>query len=533
MKKALTVIIATLVVLLPTIAGLIIYFMPEDPATQQVSITGTFYDGEGVTFDFTRSKNALLCTFFDELESNSIATELATSRIRYDKIFYANMKKGDVETQMTLYLSGSGYCYYSLPDGSVRRITTSHSQTLLNSSYTVSLYEAINTPILKTFSGETVIPRSRSFKYVLRDGISTQEGKTTPTTSEVRTYYSSKTSVFTFSKKPDICNIKAYVGDDIEYEGPLYEFDSTSLPIGASVRFDIEATWIKGDETTRSFGTASYSFYVVYSPAPTFKLGTSSITAGDMIPVRVGNIRDPKSVTLTAADGIGASFAFFKSGEMYYALIPTDMDLAAGKYKLTLSSGETTTSFEVAIEARNHNESSSVYEISSPITTEQIEEMQGKLSEIGTQCSDSTAAAGKSFINYERAYSDTFTLTLGFGRTRKFNIGESLDMIGVEFSAMDGVSIPVINDGTVCAVGEDPILGKYVVVDHGCGLMSWYCNISESTAQLGESLERGDTVAKAGKSACYGQSGFYLITTVLGQPVSPYSVYENGFTLFN
>lgn len=533
MRKVFTVMLTALLVILPTLAGLIIYFLPEDATAQQVAITGSFYDGEAVKFDFTRTKNATLCTFLDTLEENSLPSSADASSLKYDKLFYADIAKGDVERKITLYLSGSGYSYYSEADGKLRRISATHAQQLLSSPYAVSLFESVNTPTLTTYSGEVVLPRERSFKYILGDGITTKEGNGTPTSSEVRTYYSSKTGIFNFSKKPDICNVKAYVGGELAYDGPLYEFSSSALPSGEAVRFDIDATWIKGDETSKFFGTASYSFSVVYSPAPSFRLTATSCVAGDMIALKASNVRDPSLITLSSPDGIGDSVRFFKYSNNYYALIPTDIDLDPGKYKLTLRCGETSQSFEISVEERKRDVSSTVYESSVPVGEEQISAMLERLSKIGSICSEDTGTAGKSFINYELAYADKFTLKLGYGRVRSFSDGGKLDMIGIEFYSDEGVSVPVINDGTVCAVGEDAILGRYVVVDHGCGLKSWYCNLSSVTAELGAHLERGDTVARTGSSACYGQSGFYLTTTVLDSPVSPYSVYENGFTLFN
>ena len=63
------------------------------------------------------------------------------------------------------------------------------------------------------------------------------------------------------------------------------------------------------------------------------------------------------------------------------------------------------------------------------------------------------------------------------------------------------------------------------------GLKSWYCNISEALYSVGDEVKKGDIIAKTGESNFYGQPGFYLITTVLDTPVSPYAIYENNFAL--
>jgi murein DD-endopeptidase MepM/ murein hydrolase activator NlpD len=156
--------------------------------------------------------------------------------------------------------------------------------------------------------------------------------------------------------------------------------------------------------------------------------------------------------------------------------------------------------------------------------------MNALISSIGLKCSDELYAKG-TFINYEESYSDLFYLKLGFGRVRPIENGLPFDMIGIEFSASADVEIPVINSGVVCASGEDRVLGKYVVVDHGYGLKSWYCNLSEALVSVGDAVTKGEAIAKTGNSAFYSQSGFYLVTTVLGTPVSPYAIYEGNFVL--
>ena len=87
------------------------------------------------------------------------------------------------------------------------------------------------------------------------------------------------------------------------------------------------------------------------------------------------------------------------------------------------------------------------------------------------------------------------------------------------------------NNGIVCAVGEDTLLGKYVVIEHGYGVKSWYCHVGEITVSVGRSVIKGETVARTGTSGFTSSSGFYLITTIFDKPVSPYNFYENDFVL--
>ena len=207
------------------------------------------------------------------------------------------------------------------------------------------------------------------------------------------------------------------------------------------------------------------------------------------------------------------------------------MDLKSGEYEITLTCAESTKNTILSVTERNRSASSRKYSTDTPHTQQMFDDMHGLLSSIGKNCSD-RVFDDTSFINYETDHPE-FTLTLGFGRVRSFEVGPDFDMVGIEFTSPADTDIPVINGGVICASGEDDILGKYIVVDHGYGLKSWYCNISEALFSVGDEIQKGEIIAKSGNSAFYDHTGFYFITTVLDIPVSPYAIYEENFTLPN
>ena len=525
MKKALLVILTVIVVLLPTIVGVVLYLIPDDIIPTPVNVSGVFYDENGNKYEFNRSKNPLLASFFDGLEERSSLTSITLDRLTYDAKFSAELDGRNGTEAYTLYMSASGRSYYTAPDGSFRHIDAGYANTLLCSEYAISIYEKLNTPTLNTFSNESIIPGKVAFKYTAKNGTSL-DGKNIKTTSEVATYYSSKTTSFSFSTRPDICNVRVSIGGVEMYNGALYDFDPTTIPAGSTVRYDIDATWV----ATACYGTASYSFIVCYSPAPEFVIERTSVEAGEFIILKARNIIDTNKISYTFAYGAADSIQFFNAGDFYYAFIPVDIDTPTGNYSLSVECGETKQSTSISVSARNRSASDKIYTVDAPLSEQALADMNALISSIGQKCSDKVFG-GAPFVNFEQEYSKNFYLTLGYGRVRKFNVGIDFDMIGVEFSSTVGADIPAINAGVVCASGEDAVLGKYVVVDHGFGFKSWYCNISEATVSVGDTVESGAIVAKTGTSAFYSQPGLYLITTVYGTPVSPYAIYENGFKL--
>lgn len=73
---------------------------------------------------------------------------------------------------------------------------------------------------------------------------------------------------------------------------------------------------------------------------------------------------------------------------------------------------------------------------------------------------------------------------------------------GIDINADLGEKVVVVLDGTVTKVFEDTLWGKTIVVDHGNGLESKYCNLGTlEMVKEGLELRQGDNIATVGKSA--------------------------------
>lgn len=524
MKKVFIVFLTAILVLLPTIVAAVLYLIPDDIIQTPININGTFLDENGNKYEFNRNKNSFLASFFDNLDESATPSELTIDSISYDHIFYADIVKKDKTERTTLYFSANNRCYYSTEKGELFLINNDYASTLLSSEFAISLYEGLYTPSLITHSNDKVIPSSSAFKYTVKGGAALA-GKNDNVTNNTLTYYSSSTTSFTFSVKPDICNIRAYVGDTLYYDGALYLFNENNIPKNSTVRYEVDATWTK-TSANYCFGDAHYTFYVRYAPAPVFSVENTSIEAGEFIVVKAKNILDTAKIKCSSDTALEITPQFFKNGDNYYALIPFSETLASGNYQLTLSCAETSKKITVTVRERTVRTQPAEEGSYDKLTSSAIQNMNALVASIGNQYSDKTYQKN-TFYNYE----NMFSIRLGFGHIRQFSEELSLALNGVDFYAETDMSIPAMNDGTVCASGEDAILGKYIVIDHGYGLKSWYCNISQASVSVGAEIKKGDTIAKTGNSNFYGQPGFYLITTVLGKPVSPYAIYENNFVL--
>ncbi|WP_251317237.1 M23 family metallopeptidase [Flintibacter muris] len=96
---------------------------------------------------------------------------------------------------------------------------------------------------------------------------------------------------------------------------------------------------------------------------------------------------------------------------------------------------------------------------------------------------------------------------------------------GLDIAAAQGVKVLSISAGTVEQVYTDGLMGTTVVVNHGGGLQSWYCNLAEDVmVEVGDSVDIGGELGTVGSSAIaeVGVSSHVHLETLLnGQPVDP------------
>ncbi|WP_404437153.1 peptidoglycan DD-metalloendopeptidase family protein [Stutzerimonas chloritidismutans] len=89
-------------------------------------------------------------------------------------------------------------------------------------------------------------------------------------------------------------------------------------------------------------------------------------------------------------------------------------------------------------------------------------------------------------------------LSSPFGLRRFFNGEERNPHSGLDFAAPAGTPIKSPAAGKVILTGNYFFNGKTVFVDHGQGLISMFCHLSQIDVKLGEELSRGAVLGKVG-----------------------------------
>jgi len=109
-----------------------------------------------------------------------------------------------------------------------------------------------------------------------------------------------------------------------------------------------------------------------------------------------------------------------------------------------------------------------------------------------------------------------------YGIRRSYNGGpvNSFHM-GIDLAAEEGVPVAAGNSGRVAYVGSGPTHGNSVLIDHGDGVFSGYNHLSAVSVQVGQMVNKGDTVGLVGSTGMATGPHLHWEILVRGLPVDP------------
>lgn len=85
-----------------------------------------------------------------------------------------------------------------------------------------------------------------------------------------------------------------------------------------------------------------------------------------------------------------------------------------------------------------------------------------------------------------------------YGGSRVFNGKPRSPHVGLDVAVMTGTAVLAPADGVVLDTGDYYFCGKTMFLDHGNGLISLFCHLSEQTAKPGDVVRQGQAVALSG-----------------------------------
>lgn len=393
----------------------------------------------------------------------------------------------------------------------------------LASPYAETVYEESTPPTLYTPLGDQVIPLQAEWTYTLNDK-SEKASNNYVTTEAFLTYRIAGAINFNFSRTPDVCTVtvNSLEGNTI-FSGSPEKLASLTVEENSELFVYINASW-KKDEKLGSFGKQQYEFKIICVEPSTFNISSTEATGGQVLVLSVSDVDNVNSIiyspTSTLSDDIksnrdNASKAlselysyrpiFVKDGSNAYALLPIPTSIPNTDFTFSLSCGisksELTLNLKKAT-ALNVNFDNAL------LTNAQKAEFSRILFNLKRSSSDLL------LLSNDFVFPDSY----GFTQTQKYNtyINESFVLLANTYisKAQSGISVQSANVGIVSEVGFSPLLGNYVIVDHGMGLLTWYCGLSDISVDEKDIVKKGDPIGRTGSSSLLCENGVNIICSV-------------------
>ena len=112
-------------------------------------------------------------------------------------------------------------------------------------------------------------------------------------------------------------------------------------------------------------------------------------------------------------------------------------------------------------------------------------------------------------------------ITSGFGSRKSPTKGASSNHQGIDISAPTGTSIVAAAAGEVVIATYSSSAGNYVMISHGGGVCTVYMHASSLLVSQGQSVKKGQTIAKVGSTGYSTGSHLHFGVRVNGSYVNP------------
>jgi len=120
-------------------------------------------------------------------------------------------------------------------------------------------------------------------------------------------------------------------------------------------------------------------------------------------------------------------------------------------------------------------------------------------------------------------------ITSPFGYRRNPFGGYSSEFhMGVDIGCAYGTPVKATADGTVTFAGWDSDFGQKLVINHGYGIVTWYCHNSQLNVKVGDKVKKGQIICLSGNSGRSTGSHLHYTVYVNGQLVDPLTFTSNN-----
>lgn len=524
MKRRISfVAIGLAIILVPTYIMLSFYFSHKDiPVEIRNTLRVTMRCPDGSTIRAERDKdNAELLTMLCDmtLDSKSVEKRAEEGQHRYDVTFHSEHSQ---VTYRFYFGENPAYCYYEEDNQTVKRIATEKAELFLNSRYSEEVYAYAKAPTVSV-DHNMLAATSLDWQYRRLDG-SYQKASCSYAEKDIAAFdlgvIAGKLPI-TFEPTPDLVQLQ--VIDDkhtLVYTGDPDGFAAYRVSEKTNLQISMTVEWTKEGAGNAPFaGKATYNMEARMLPPGEFFISHTEVEAGQVFVLSGINVADPSSITVQISPVVNCVPKFIKKGEEMVALVSLGWPAGYASdsdYEITVNAPELPTPQTFTITVKGNRYPDFIDYVKEDVIRETYtlkirNEFFDLVAEITS--GDSVYVPENEVVTFTQAVSNP-------DGTRKYAYGTNVTVFNDDkktYRALDtmygiySASKPhAVADGVVAYVGEHPLTGKLLVLDHGNGIRSWYCNLKEISVNVGDVVKMSDVIGKCGGGGFNGQAGINM-----------------------
>ena len=468
-----------------------------------------------------------LVSIFSQLDLLKDPLSAAARDPHADTYVRALLTRGAETQELLCYFStdgSSGICLDGY--GNAFTIDPDVNRHFLSSPFGEAFFATAQPPVMTTIDGDTVLPSSVLWNY------KSAEGEYLPTQRELslsssELYEMTGEIGILFSNPPDQCNVEVREGDRLVLNGHYSLLSELSVNSGSILSVKISAKWLKTDLSV-CYGEISYDFRVRIKNPSEFVLSDDTISAGGFVFLSCTNISNPQKIQLTSSD-LSDPVRFYRYGSVYRALLTLPEQYEKESLSLHVSYGASSQDFILQVTAKK--EPNALYLHSWDLSDSPLLEMDSA-SHLQSLLTPLINQAESSSLYFRGNTQEPSRELFQTGYVHGSNVfwgdepEEPLSVLGTEYLSASTQVVTAWDCGIVIDVGADELLGNYVVIDHGGGLLTWYGHLSHCSVAKGTVLDQGETLGRTGNTGLASGEGFLFLCSIHNQFIDPDALYR-------
>jgi len=418
-------------------------------------------------------------------------------------------------------LANSEDCVYASPDEKYYLVSSDVAENIIIRDEFASVDSEGFLPALSVSGiGDvvSVAPDKYSWTYTALDGsVSNISGDEKADNPLVKFDFSDSGKLgMSFETAPDSLTVTIKDGEEI-----LFNDKYENLTSVTTILFDHDrvlsltanAEWYE-IEGAEHFGTAEYSFDILYDIEPTYRvLDTGTLPTGDFTVLRMSDFNEGEMLNIENDLGLPTKVTVYDvPGEnVKFTFLPLASTLADGEHSLTLKTADGRTDNAVVKSVKRSEYDTQTLIISAEDTPalndafsqKALDDFNVLVSKYTDESVNEKLYDGK--FEYPTNTSKVVKGGATYGMTRTVmslnSAGISYVSHGQDLECYKGQSIKAANGGKVVFAGETSLLGNTVIVDHGFSILSYYGNLDSISVKVGDEVKKADTeIGKAGST---------------------------------